>query len=462
MGASMGKLFFVLTVVASLLATTNRSNAQAIEVAIASEFVGRKIQDIIEKFKQTGSQLLDQANASGNALLSRAANESNVLGQNLSFQLRDRIDQTFDAVDEQQKQFIIEAEKIRRTLSALPSQAYEIKDTFVLDLNYLAAKFPFVSNDFFVQSIRGLAFLPSGGDFQMRLAASTLGIQENIETTIKMQIDGKEVALTKVDQSTQRGLATISIPNAALVSHFKPRDLVTVKANLQFLVNKPSGWWIFRSNKTATYDVPVYIALYPPRAADVVIEIKQPIYGWSQAGQISQPINTPNRHCEKKCKGDPTRGPNHIEFAVAGGPEPYKDGYQRLVSPTLQCLSGGICAYSAIKTVALSSFDTRAYADFDTWSRPTTWILSASVETWGVKAVVDAKSQPTDVTYSSLFQVDVPANYSFAKLLVTTFTGKKYELEVGKPDPTGLLEYQSKNLLGNGRALIVYKALEPI
>jgi hypothetical protein len=80
--------------------------AQAQVLAVGAALAGKKVSEIINELELTGSSLIAQAGATGNGLVSHAGNEANVLAKNVSFDMRDCLDQTFDRLDDSEKRLL--------------------------------------------------------------------------------------------------------------------------------------------------------------------------------------------------------------------------------------------------------------------------------------------------------------------------------------------------------------------
>ncbi len=458
---------FVIVTVSLYLAAVTSVQAQVaagVATAIATELAGQKVSDIVDDFRRTGTALIDQATASGNALISRGANEANVLARNMALQLRDQLDETFDDLDEQRRLFVIEAEAIRRDLAAVKDEAYEIKDTAALDLNALVTSFPFVKDEFFVQAVRGLAYLPTKSRFELTVLATTLGIQENVETQLRV-LKGHDGELepindVRVDQSRQRFTANISIPNDTFADSFRGAELSIVPITLRFDVTRTTRGLVRSRNTNETFDVPVYLTLYPSLAGTTDITSKHPNFGWVDIGTTKESYSTPNRHCSKNCRGEPTRGGNRIDLKVSGGPEPHKVGDRRLKNLAHRCV-GGNCGFSDSFRTELTDFNTKAYATWDTWSTSGTWELTADIEEYQVIGEKTHTSLMVPFHFNRLMEFMLPAGWTRAKMRVTTFTGDTYELSVGAPDPNGLLTYEGKSDAEPGRERVAYRVTKP-
>lgn len=413
-----------------------------VEIAIGAVLVGKKVSQIINDLNLAGSQLIAQAGATGNGMISHAGNEANVLAKNVSFELRDRMDQTFERLDDAEKKLLIEVERTRQSLLEVVDKAYDAKDTMAVDLNRILDRFPFLSKGFFIQSVRGVAYFPGSSDYKMKVTASTLGIDEKVKTTVSVVVDDKPLEDASVDQSLQRGQAVITIPNSALSGKFNEREMVLVKAKLTFNVERQKGWGIFtRTVKEGPFEVPLTLALYPRIAATITPTSMAPTYAWVATGSMSQDLSTPNRHCHH-CGRD-TTGPNTIEIVVAGGNVPVVD-YKRFVDPlSLSCISGGnVCGFSSAHRTSITNNGAKAVANWNTNSHPTTWRLTAPVETYTMTGEQAYAGPPQTALFGQALFFDFPKGSTVTALKVRTFTKNEYQILTGTADPKQILTYK--------------------
>jgi hypothetical protein len=423
--------------------------ADAQTTIVATVLAGKKVSEIIEQVRMAGVSLLSQADSSGNAMIAHGANEANVVATNLSFQFRDRLDQTFDRLNDQEKQLLIEADSLRSDLTKLGDKAYDAKDTLAVDLNFMLDRFPFLSKGFFLQSVRGLSYFPGTGSYQLRVIASTLGVQEDVKTVVALSVEGMNVANLEVDQSQQRGQAFITIPPTVLASRFSNTELKLVHAKLTFTVTRKAGWGIFSHNvQDKPYEVPLTFSLYPRRAATVVASAHQPVYAWVNlpGGPMTVHKDTPDRNCEKRCGGEPTRGPNSIDMKVPGiGGDSPVAGNQRFIPPVaLECKAGPCGGWFGAVNTYITDNGTRAVGTWDTWSRPTTWYLSATVQEYKMIGEAPWAAPTADAKFGDVIVFDFPKGATVDTLKVTTFTKNEYTIFVQQPDPKDILHYQSK------------------
>ena len=437
-------IYFFIVNCATVYAVIGESTAVTI-------LAGNKVSDIVQDIRETGTALLDQANHTGNALIARAANEANVLSQNLSLLLKENMNKTFDELREERKLVLIEAEKIHQNLQKVGNTAYEIKNTTALDLNALLSKIPFIEDDFFLQAVRGLSYLPQGSEYVIEVFATTLGIHEDINTTINViRKDGEKripIVNVRVDQSQQRFQAKIYIPNEELSKFVSDTKLKVIDIDLEFNISRKKGWWIFSNDVIEHVTIPIYISLFPRLAGVMKIETKVPTYEWKFVGTKEQSYSTPNRHCSKHCRGEPTRGGNRIDLSVSGGPTPYKVGYRQLRNLKHDCV-GGNCGWSDSFRKKITNYGTKGYATWDTWSTPGTWRLKADVFEYQVTGEKTILTELKNLYFNKITEVKIPNNSTYAIVKVKTFTNDVYEIKLGSPDPKGLIEYHGKSSAG--------------
>jgi len=436
----------------------------AVAQGIATALAGKTVSDIINEVRLSGVSLIDQATHSANALISRAGNEANVLAGNFDIIFKENMNLTFDRLSEERKAVLIEAEALRRTLSSITDTAYNFKDSTVLDLNHIVTSLPFVKNDFFLQSIRGLSYLPQASDFKFQVAATTLGVHEKVNTTIEVfkghDNNKKLLQNVMVDQSKQRFFADITIPNKHLSENFTDNDLSIFPLTIRFNISRKKGWWVFSKQEMQVYDVPVFFNLFPRKAATLVSVTKKPTYGWKSAGTMSERYSTPNRHCSKNCKGEPTRGGNRIEFAVPGGPAPYKVGYKRLRNALQACI-GGNCGWSDSFNLRLTNNDTKLIFTWDTWSTSGTWEATANVQEYKVTGEFTDTSGEINAYFGKVLEIIVPKDTTIGILKIRTFTKQNYEIKLGESDPYGIPTYHGLSSAGTNKSRAAYRVNDP-
>jgi hypothetical protein len=167
----------------------------------------------------------------------------------------------------------------------------------------------------------------------------------------------------------------------------------------------------------------------------------EPEFAWIAAGSMSKDERTPDRHCHH-C-GHDTTGPNTIEMVVEGGNVPVVD-YRRFVAPvTLGCILGGdICGFSGGHRTDITNNGTKAVANWNTNSHPTTWRLTAAVEKYTMTGDEAYAGATQDAPFGSVVFFDFPAGSTVKALKVKTFTKNEYQILTGVAGPKQMLSYQ--------------------
>jgi hypothetical protein len=121
-----------------------------------------------------------------------------------------------------------------------------------------------------------------------------------------------------------------------------------------------------------------------------------------------------------------------------------KAGSQRFSGPvTLECTGGGSsCAFTGAQQLWISDGGTRVTATWDTWSRPTTWKLTARVQEYRLVGDVPWKGEVTAVRRGEVVPVDYPRGSTVKVLRIKTFTHQEYQLTPGSIDPMAILQYK--------------------
>ncbi len=328
----------------------------------------------------------------------------------------------------------------------------------------MLSKIPFIDDKFFLQAVRGLSYLPQKSNYVIEIYATTLGIQEGVSTEIKIsRIDGKNIfpiENTRIDQSQQRFMAKIHIDNSELSHLIQDSKLTIVELDAEFSITREKGWWIFSKDVIEKVNIPIYISLYPRLAGVMTVEAKVPTYTWKSVGSSERSYATPNRHCRKKCKGEPTRGGNRIDLSVSGGPAPYKVGYRQLRNLSHGCV-GGNCGFSDSFRNAITHYDTKAYATWDTWSTSGTWRLKADVYEYQINGEVAVPIEPVNLFFNKIAEFQIPNNSTYSLVKIKTFTNDEYEIKLGSPDPKGLIEYQGKSSAGANNERVTFQVNLP-
>jgi len=434
-------------------------------------FVGREVSNIIDKIHGTGQTLIRNAETSGNALISRAGNEVYIIEQNLSMMLKDNMDMLFDDLDEQRQLLVIESYRLTNELAATMDKAYEIKETTALDLNALISKVPFVRDEFFIQSIKGLAYLPQMNDFRVQVLATHLGIQERYSSRIEAYIGhGEEAKIindTRTDMSAHKNAASIYIPNKALQKYYKQKELNIVPVQLKVLITEHKSFLGVKWDSEKTHFADIFISLYPQVAGTVVAEFMIPEFDWVMTRKLSETTWSPNQHCsngrhswpDKRCRTG-RYATNSATLSVAGGPRPPKVGSKKLENISYGCV-GGNCNYIGSSHLSVDPDKTRATFTWTANSTPGAYQVRADLYEYQLINEVAAVSPSHNIRFNKILNFIVRKGWNYGELKIITYTKQEYSILIGQSDQNNLLVYKKRSDAGPGKERITYMVNSP-
>jgi hypothetical protein len=444
------------TVIAVLLLSLCGSSFGQVGGLIA----GKVGSDLITEARQTAQTLIGQAEASGNALILRNANELNVLAQNASLLVGEQLTKTTDSMSIQNRALMETLATATRTASQTAATAtYALRDAVALDLKGTIAGTGF-GEQFYVQRIGGLIQMQKDADYQVSITGLGLGIPtDKRKSEVRFLIDGQAVAGVKQSRNDAYTTSFV-IPNAALAPRFAAKRMNVLAATFDIDYEYKSGV-VFSKWQKLQQRVPVRIGLMPLYAGTITVRATGSTIDWVKVRDEVAKRTTGNHHCEKDCKGEPTRT-NYTLTIKVPSTDHQKVGDQKLVNPVLRCVpqmvqipqiiilgtvipaqtvDASACPWSAVNSVYLSEGDTRATASFDVWSKPTNWELTAGV--YELKPVGEmVTTRDYDLQFGHLVEIEVPSSTEVAKVLGTTITNATFEFVAGNNDTQGILKLE--------------------
>lgn len=403
--------------------------------AIALEIAKTKVSTLINDLKTAGQLLITDAGLQGSALESRLGNEANVLAENASLMFGDEMNKRFDQLTKGEELFLVEAERYRRDLKKHVDTVYDMKDTLTLDLSDIVSKSRIGhAQTFFVQRVDGLAMLPGDATYKITIVASRLGIEEGRKIDVKMTIDGKDIPPNelRVNNTTNHKLE-LFIPQMYL-GDFNEEKLRLAQANVHIVISE---------GRKKEYDVPLYLSLYPHKAADLNVSSTYPTYDWASTGLKQEDSRTTANHDQPDADHDDII---HFPYDLAiSVPFEYKDGHptpgsKNLRNPVLSNI-GGNPGFFHIESCAIQEPGSKAYASWICWSTPSVFKLSADIFEWR-KVGEQPTSGSAKLKFDELAYVTLPVESDNFIVKVKTFTNKTYEFVAGKDDdPSGFIKY---------------------
>ena len=380
----------------------------------------------IDDAENAVQRLLAQAQQTGNGLESNAASQLDAIAQGTMLILGNDINTENGKLNSMELAALLGLEKATKSINVDINQAYNLRDTTIVDITQWKSGIPFTHTpDFFVQTIDNTATLPEPGDYHITVIGYGFGISDESKAVVTAQLNGQPVSLSEVDQS-KSGTAIIAIPHDSLAPLFNLTKLNIVTLTLNVTISRKhfiTGW------KSNQYKFPVHMTLYPPQMAMATLHLTTPVYNWVDTGSdaLSAGYTTPEKN---GCNGNPgcraNNGPIDIRVPgpLSGPPIP---GEQRITSATLQCNSGSICDFNGCQQISILENFTHASATWCTWSHPTQWQLRGHVQEWRLVG-----SQVTDqqiaIVVDHPVTVQFPPNFSLATLDVKSYTGYVYTM----------------------------------
>ena len=340
------------------------------------------------------------------------------------------------------------------------ARTYDLKDTLVIDIAAAEAGLPLTDvPDFFVQSIRNIAFLKRPGDYPISLFARGVDTNSDQKADISVSIDGKPQVLSRIDH-VQAGRADIFIPQAALDPLFKRDQLSTVAILISVKLSKRHLFGLYWSEET--FSIPLTLTLYPQLAAKIVVKSQAPKYDWVSVEEVaSNPVGpTPDLDgcTDLDCRFT-GYGDVRVPGPQSGDPIP---GARRIRDPYWICLTpASYCAFFENSPIVVDMNGTHASGTFQTWSKPTTWQLRGKVDEWRQTAI---QTNETEITlyFDDQSAFEVPSQTLQISLQVTTFTGRTYTMSLPGSDPDGIVVMGSRAAGTPGNDRIVIYAGRPI
>jgi hypothetical protein len=241
--------------------------------------------------------------------------------------------------------------------------------------------------------------------------------------------------------------ARFTIPNELL--QFDDNLLKTVNAT--FEISQRIRPWYGTWRDGGSYRVPITIALIPINAGSLRVLTTEPSFKWVFARHEQTTRTTADHNCPR-CS-DPPKAPYELSI----GPVPNMKraepqlGDQRLVNPTLKCLTDivvlkgipsvlGIniksidrsaCGWTQLTSVDTVENGSRVVGHWLSWGSPTTWELRADVEEYVASgAAKDEHVYP--LRFGEIVEMIVPDTVGTSAVgLGTTFTKEKFQLVLG-------------------------------
>ena len=483
-----------------LMAATSRSAAQdplsgLVGVALM-QFGGSKISDIIKQFQNTGEALIREGGNTGNSLLVTAGSELQAFLANASFILRDSQDRLYKEVGFNQQAVLAVVLLMSDEIEQSRQFARDFRDSTILDLNALVDRIPFVRNQFFVQSLRGMVQVQKrDGEYRFRLFGTRLQ-----PYFANRAVDFELRACNTENQCTtpipMRFVLGSPIPNsvdlfvqaASLEQYFSADKMTVLNASLAV---KFSTFRRGRVVGTEEHAVPLHFSLFPELAGSGEAQGAIEEFAWRPVNNLEvpriyanpNPLITPNYDCHTR-PGSDCEHPDHfrqdltlprlpgIESQIRGRPAV---GSQRYADVRITCdpptrtetrrvwverpgpprrdrVGGAADGWRYVTVQVLSpciwsnnnwhyvdNERTQAIANIDTYSHPAIITFSAIVEEYKKINERAWTSGEIQFYYGRTLEVIVPADtVSMPHFVGKSLQGRTFDFVLGQPGAAGL------------------------
>jgi hypothetical protein len=420
-----------LTLLTALLTTLSCGGGVA-GFAVSSLIARQVGSDLIDDARSAGAQLIAEGGETANASIIRAGNEILVAADAATRIAGSEVGRTVDRMSEQNRRLLQGLHDLTNRAAGLSRDAFRFKDAAILDLRAMFVSVPLVGETFYVQRIDGVTQIAQESDYRIEVMGVGLGPDsEKSRSEIRISINGQAVPNVRI-QRVAAHTATIWIPSATMQPLVMDKSVALVSVKLDVRRRTREGFWLWKKWRSAIYSVPFTIALYSRYAAVATVESTRPLYGWVSTGEERATRATANHHCPSDCRGEPTRTGYSATIKVASTllvPPTVND--RRLRNPKLRCIAGQCGGWFEVKSVYLSEGDSRATGNWDVWSRPSTWELTASVENY--QFVGEEKIRGTiDLYYGGVATVEVPVDATFVKVTGQLIAKQRFELVIGE------------------------------
>jgi hypothetical protein len=468
---------------------------------------GKKVvKDILKDVEIKANSLMNSAYIDANSLKSQLANELNVSSQNLEILLNEQLDKTFDDLSLENKKLLNELELYRLEVDKLSNNAFELKNTTVLDIKgVLGDALPWVKTKFFIQDIDGIVQLhkfataateavyldgPKKGEkltpqtsvliaaqnlskdiannYKLKITGIGFGINsDKSETKIKkMLVNNTEIDSRMFSESKVAAYQSEIIISKEVVNKLVEESrLDTVRVYIEREVRTQEGF-LFKSWKTETFLLDFVITIIPRKIQNISILYTTLDFDFpndssrvantdfsSLPGEQVKPVNpvvvqhsytTPNHHQDKKPIISYTYP---VEISV--------NDNQKITSFKMESQPsvGTGCPWTSILSANILEDGRKLRVVFQTHGQPCTYFYEATV-----LSKINIENDYTlsnIIEYGSVFTFALPSTARFWKIEGLTPDYKRISI-VNRGGFENLIKFEDETMLGN-RKIVSYK-----
>ena len=422
------------------------------QLEIPTAIVGGEVaKSVIDKFEQTASKLLSQANSAGNALLSKAGNELNVASKNASLLLSDQLNTTFDKLSAENQKLLNEIEQFRLTAEKISLGTFDLKDALVIDLKkILGDALPWSRTDFYVQNIKGaIQLIQNEADYSLTILGIGFGYnQDGYQSKISaVYVNDKKINFNENKLSGNE--------SQLLLSHSEVNDLAVEKKITQIkarviVETKRKEGFIFKSWHTKTFDLPITISLLSKRLSNISVKYTFTKYDW----QVVVPSS--KYHSDLP---DHNQGDSHNILHFPWTTEIRLPDNQRFTKPVAYSQQaqgeGAGCPWTTFQSLTILENGKLLSAKFDTWGPPCRYYFEATIEEFKETNPINDSLPRMFFEYGKNFVIELPKGAKYWQIQGQTLDFKEIDL-IGKRNFSSLLTYQDTYPVGD-IIRVVYK-----
>lgn len=154
----MKKILFLPVILLFLIPTSCGTTPEG--AAVTGVVGGKLAKDIISDLEKTAQVMLNNATQNANASVAQAANQLNVLAQNLRIELADELDKNIEKLSEEHQKLLTVAENYRITVENLKNDAFKFEKILKLDVKEILGEvLPWSKSNFSLEKIDGVTQL---------------------------------------------------------------------------------------------------------------------------------------------------------------------------------------------------------------------------------------------------------------------------------------------------------------
>lgn len=405
--------------------------AGAVVGAISPIIAKKSVANILQDARQQATSVLADGRNAGNSLMVRGADELNMAALNISNIFSDRMDSTFEKLDESSQKIIAGLVSAQDAANKLSERAYTAKDTVALDTQVVLGSIPFTNERYIIQRISGLTQLQkTGGDYRVRLIGSYVGTPSNgPQTKISVKLDQKDIPGVKFSP-VELHVLDIIIPGKELNPHFSSDNVAVLDLDISVEYNtKKRTFLIFSGTDKQVLDAHLHMALFPTYAGKSKASITYAVQGWKSAPEDYKEETGPNAHCESNCQDFPST-PWSFTYVINGGERtPQLIGDMRIVSAKWSQINGSN-PFDWNQSVAVTDSKTRATFSCMAHTKPQSYRLTVAREVWSLLRD-ETKENIVDIFYDKVTEIKAPLGKKTVRLRGVTLTGDAYDQFIG-------------------------------